>query len=198
MTLTIADLLLAPAYSTKQGIDMTVANQQKPKRDMGYVVVGIITAGIFAMIMLAAALLEEEDPQAILLAQQKWAQNDLLLNSLQRYTAVYQKLDRAVDKKALALSYVQRITKDLLMFPSKDGARVRVVLPTQTVDNTTVMVLKEISLGTSDNGLFKAFRNVLDPAPRREPPIYIAEVDQLLRYVISGNGNTEIVAGINK
>lgn len=47
---------------------MTAA-QQKQKRDMGYVVVGIITAGVFAMIMLAAALQEEEDPQVILLAQ---------------------------------------------------------------------------------------------------------------------------------
>lgn len=197
MTLTIADLLLAPAYSIKQGINMT-AEQQKPKRDMGYVVVGIITAGVFAMVMLAAVLQEEEDPQAILLAQQKWAQNDLLLNSLQRYTAVYQKLDRAVDKKALAVSYVQRITKDLLMFPSKDGASIRFVLPAKTEDNITVMVLKEISLGTSDNGLFNAFREVLAPKPHREPPIYIAEVDQLLRYVISGNGNTAMVAGINK
>ena len=93
---------------------------------------------------------------------------------------------------------MQRITNDLLMFPSKDGANIRVVLPAKTDDNATVMVLKEISLGTSDNGLFKAFREVLAPKPRSEPPFYIAEVEQLLSYVISGNGNTAMVAGINK
>ena len=173
-------------------------NNEKPKDNIGPMIISLIAIGVFVMVILVAVLQKEEDPQAILLAQQKWAKNDLLLNSLQRYTDVYQKLNRTVDKEALALGYVQRIAKDLLMFPAKDGVNIHVVLPAQAKDNTTVIVLKEIRLGTTDNGLFKAFRKVLDPKPlsaTNRPPIYLKEVERLLSYVITGGGSEVVVAG---
>jgi hypothetical protein len=184
---------------------MTKAKQQKPQtkpnekpKGGGLVSVGLISIAIFAMVILAAVLQHKaEDPQATILAQQKWAKNDLLLNSLQRYTDVYQKLDNDTKKQALALGYVQHITKDLLMFPAKDSASIRVVLPQKAEDNTTVMVLKEISLGTSDNGLFKAFRVVLDAEQRSasyNPPVYIEEVVVLLEYVVTGE--VRVVEGV--
>lgn len=135
----------------------------KPQFDMGYVIIALVCAGIFGLIYIVSLFQEQEDPQALLIAQQKWVQNDLLLNSLQRYTDVYQQLKNPEDKKILAKIYVKKITRYLLMFPAKDGSTIRVVLPEQSENNKTVMVLKEIKLGTTDNGLFKAFQEVLDP-----------------------------------
>jgi hypothetical protein len=111
---------------------------------------------------LAAVLKSKEDPQAQLLAQQRWAQNDLFLHSLERYIETYGNLERETDKEVLALGFVKRVTNDLLMFPAKDGSTVRVILPEQAEDKATVMVVKEIRLGTSDNGLFRAFQKVMD------------------------------------
>lgn len=170
----------------------------KSRDDVLLIIAAIIGGGIVLMIVLAAILKANEDPQARLLAQQKWVQNDLFLNSLERYIETYGNLEQEADREALALGFVKRVTKDLLMFPAKDGESISVILPEQSGDKTTVMVVKEIRLGTSDNGLFQAFQDVLDQSRHgaHKPPIYMPKVDRLLAYVITGKGSESRESGV--
>lgn len=175
-------------------------NVEKSRDNAGLIIAAIVGFGVVLLIVLAAVLEAEEDPQALLLAQQKWAQNDLFLHSLERYIDTYSNLERETDKEVLALGFVKRVTNDLLMFPAKDGSTVRVILPEQAEDKATVMVVKEIRLGSSDNGLFRAFQEVMDNKKNgiRKPPLYVPEVDKLLAYVITGNGGSDVLLSSHK
>lgn len=164
-------------------------------------VVGIVLLMV-VFVIYAANHDEEQALIAKQLAYEKWSQNDLFMNTLDRYNEIYHRLDQHHDKKALALAYVKMITTDLFLFPSKrsDRATISVLLPAPNVaDKKTSInkpyVLTEIHIGF-DNGIHDALKYVIDgrkSGVRQQPPYWSAATSQLLEYVKTGI-NTDLLA----
>lgn len=124
----------------------------------------------------------DQDQKARAIAQQKWAQNNLFLNTLNRYNEVYHGLKRRRDKEALAVAYLSKITKDLFLFPSKDGA-VNVILPDVKVN--AGYVLQEIKVGP-DNGLYTALHYMLNRYKGGfKPSLLSSHTALLMEYIIT-------------
>jgi hypothetical protein len=121
--------------------------------------------------------------------QSRWANEDLLLASLTRYTDVYHSLTDEDDREDLAREYLSIVIKEILVLPAiHDEGTVHVVLPDTKGDEVT-MVLKEIKLGP-DNGLHRAMQALLNKQYRSRPPFYSPKIDKLIKYVISGHRET--------
>ena len=165
-----------------------------------FATIGLIAAGVALVSLMGLVLFYQPKPtpQAQRLAQQQWVKNDLLIQSLGRYLEVYQQLTQQRDKDALALAYVTRITQDLMMFPAKDNTSIRVVLPQQTQTKTaaTIMVLREIHLGSTDNGLLQAFQQYNQLKHHLLEP-YDTKTMSLLVYVLTGKGDVNQLININ-
>ena len=156
-------------------------------------IVALLVVGISIYIGLNAL----EDPKAKLIAQQKWAQNDLLMQTLTRYAEVYQKLERQSDKDVLAFKYVDRLTNDLFLYPPKPGGdKLKVILPDQM--DASIYVLSEIKL-TSDLGLFNAYQYSVNryKGTYKPAPIYSPDTNRLMNYIMTGEEGEE-KAGISQ
>jgi hypothetical protein len=163
----------------------------------------LIKVGLVMIILLSiffSLYAVKHDEEQVLLAKQiayeKWSQNNLFMNTLERYNEIYHRLDQHHDKKALALAYVEMITTDLFVFPSKrsDGTTISVLLPApkepgKKITDNKPYVLKEIYI-SFDNGIHDALKYVIDGHKggiRQPPAFWSLQTGQLLEYVKTGN-----------
>lgn len=140
---------------------------------------------------------EEQDSLAKQIAYEKWSKKELFLSTLSRYNEIYHRLVSDHDKKNLALAYVEMLTDDLFLFPSKrsDKSTVSVLLPAGEIKQPVELsveqpfVLQEIYIG-ADNGLYDALRSLMRGRNRgmHEPPPFVGiETMQLMAYIKTGD-----------
>jgi hypothetical protein len=161
----------------------------------------LIKAGVvmtFLLSIIFSLYAVKHDGEPVLLAKQlayeKWSQNNLFMNTLERYNEIYYRLDQHHDKKALA--YVEMISTDLFVFPSKrsDRTTISVLLPApkeagKKITDNKPYVLKEIYI-SFDNGIHDALKYIIDGRKggiRQPPPFWSLQTGQLLEYVKTGN-----------
>jgi hypothetical protein len=159
--------------------------------------VGVVVIVLLSVVFVIYASNHDEEQALIAkqLAYKKWSQNDLFMNTLERYNEIYHRLPQHHEKKALALAYVEMITTDLFLFSSKrsDRATISVLLPApndagkKTTGNKPY-VLQEIHIG-DDNGIHDALKYVIDgrkSGVHQPPPYWSSHTSQLLEYVKTG------------
>lgn len=156
----------------------------------------VVVSGMFllSLVLVIFADGHEEEQAAIAkqLAYEKWSQNDLFMNTLERYNEIYHRLSEQRDKEALARAYVEMLTTDLFLFPSKNRkeATLSVLLPAaKEGDINKPFVLQQMYIG-ADNGIYDALKHLIVGSKRglhQEPPYYSPDTDLLMEYIKTGS-----------
>jgi hypothetical protein len=124
--------------------------------------VGVVMTFLLSILFSMYAVKHDEE-QALLakqIAYEKWSQNNLFMNTLERYNEIYYRLDQHHDKEA--------------------GKKITGNKP---------YVLKEIYI-SFDNGIHDTQKYVIDGRKggiRQPPPFWSLQTGQLLEYVKTGN-----------
>jgi hypothetical protein len=159
-----------------------------------------VVGGIFLLSLALVIYADEHDEKQAVIAKQlayeKWSQNNLFMNTLERYNEIYFKLNSQHEKEALAVAYVEMLTQDLFLFPSKRAKQttLNILLPSvRKVEGKLIdhkpYVLQEIHIG-SDNGMYEALKYLMRghrSGINEPPPFILSQTGYLLEYIKTGN-----------